>query len=64
MARMTTESGDRGRAAGLQRHGAPPHDNALETAPTSVIDGIFKSRPRAYFEVEGAAREAPQVQFS
>jgi LemA protein len=40
------------------------YDNALETVPTSVIAGIFSFRPRAYFEVEGAAREAPQVQFS
>jgi len=40
------------------------YDNALETVPTSVIAGIFNFRPRAYFEVEGAAREAPQVQFS
>ena len=40
------------------------YDNALETVPTSVIGGIFNFRSRAYFEVEGAAREAPQVQFS
>jgi LemA protein len=40
------------------------YDNALETVPTSVIGGIFNFRPRAYFEVEGAAREAPQVQFT
>jgi len=40
------------------------YDNALETVPTSVIADIFNFRPRAYFEVEGAAREAPQVQFS
>jgi LemA protein len=40
------------------------YDNALETLPTSIIAGMFNFRPRAYFEVEGAAREAPQVQFS
>jgi LemA protein len=40
------------------------YDNALETVPTSVIGGLFHFRPRAYFEVEGAVREAPQVQFS
>src|SRR5881397_43632 len=40
------------------------YDNALETVPTSVIAGLFNFRPRVYFEVEDAAREAPQVQFS
>ena len=40
------------------------YDNALETLPTSIIAGLFNFRPRIYFEVEGAAREAPQVQFS
>ena len=40
------------------------YDNALETLPTSIIAGLFNFRPRAYFEVEGAAREAPRVQFT
>jgi LemA protein len=40
------------------------YDNALETVPTNVVAGIFNFRERAYFEVEGAAREAPAVQFS
>jgi LemA protein len=40
------------------------YDNALQTLPTSVIAGFFNFRRRAYFEVEGAPREAPQVQFS
>jgi LemA protein len=40
------------------------YENALETVPTSVIAGMFNFRPREYFEVEGAAREAPQVSFS
>ena len=40
------------------------YDNALETLPTSILAGIFNFRPRVYFETEGAAREAPQVQFS
>jgi LemA protein len=40
------------------------YDNALETVPTSVIGRLFNFRPREYFEVEGAAREAPQVSFS
>jgi LemA protein len=40
------------------------YDNALETVPTNVIAGIFNFRQRAYFEAEGAAREAPAVQFS
>ncbi len=41
------------------------YENALETVPTSIIAGIFKFRPREYFEVEdAAAREAPQVSFS
>ena len=40
------------------------YDNALETVPTNVIAGLFHFRPRAYFETEGATREAPSVQFS
>jgi LemA protein len=40
------------------------YENALETVPTSVIAGMFNFKPREYFEVEGAAREAPQVSFS
>jgi LemA protein len=40
------------------------YDNALETLPTSILAGIFNFRPRVYFETQGAAREAPQVQFS
>jgi len=40
------------------------YENALETVPTSIIAGMFNFRPREYFEVEGAGREAPQVSFS
>jgi LemA protein len=40
------------------------YDNSLETVPTNLIAGMFNFRPRAYFETEGAAREAPAVQFS
>jgi LemA protein len=40
------------------------YDNALETLPTSVIAGIFHFRPRVYFETDGAAREAPKVEFT
>ena len=40
------------------------YDNALETVPTNVIAGLFNFSPRAYFETEGATREAPSVQFS
>ena len=40
------------------------YDNALQTVPTNVVAGIFGFRKRDYFEAEGAAREAPAVQFS
>jgi LemA protein len=39
------------------------YDNALETVPTNIVAGLFNFRPREYFEVEGAAREAPAVSF-
>jgi len=39
------------------------YDNALETVPTNIVAGIFSFHPRAYFETEGATREAPSVQF-
>ncbi len=40
------------------------YDNALETVPTNIVAGIFRFKPREYFEVEdAAARETPQVQF-
>jgi LemA protein len=40
------------------------YDNALETVPTNLVAGLFNFAPQAYFETEGAAREAPSVQFS
>jgi len=40
------------------------YDNALQTVPTNLVAGMFGFRKRAYFETEGAAREAPAVQFS
>jgi len=40
------------------------YDNALETVPTNIVASLFGFRPQAYFETEGAAREAPAVQFS
>ena len=40
------------------------YDNALETVPTNIVAVLFNFRPQAYFETEGAAREAPAVQFS
>jgi LemA protein len=40
------------------------YENALETLPTSVIAAMFRFRPRVYFETDGAAREAPKVQFT
>jgi LemA protein len=40
------------------------YDNALETLPTSIVAGLFNFRPRVYFETEGAAREAPRVEFA
>ena len=40
------------------------YDNALETVPTNIVAGMFNFRPRVYFETEGAAREAPSVQFT
>ena len=40
------------------------YDNALQTVPTNIVAGFFSFSPRAYFETEGATREAPSVQFS
>ena len=40
------------------------YDNALQTVPTNIVAGLFRFQERAYFETEGAAREAPAVQFS
>jgi LemA protein len=39
------------------------YDTALETFPTNLIAGMLGFKPRAYFETEDAAREAPQVRF-
>jgi len=40
------------------------YDNALETVPTNVVAGIFRFKPREYFEVEEpAAREPTRVSF-
>src|SRR5215211_360253 len=35
------------------------YNNAIQTVPTNIIAGIFSFHPRAYFETEGATREAP-----
>ncbi len=40
------------------------YDNALQTVPTNIVAGLFHFQKREYFETEGAAREAPAVQFS
>ena len=40
------------------------YDNALETVPTNIVAGLFNFSRAGYFETEGAAREAPAVQFS
>jgi LemA protein len=39
------------------------YETARETFPTNLLAGMLGFGPRAYFEVEGAAREAPQVKF-
>jgi LemA protein len=39
------------------------YDNALETVPTNVVAAAFGFEPRAYFEIEEPAREAPRVAF-
>src|SRR5215210_2712733 len=39
------------------------YETARETFPTNLLAGMLGFGPREYFEVEGAAREAPQVRF-
>ena len=39
------------------------YETARETLPSSLVAGIFGFSERQYFEVEEAARAAPQVQF-
>ena len=39
------------------------YETARETFPTNLLAGMLGFGPRVYFEVEGAAREAPQVKF-
>lgn len=39
------------------------YDTALETFPTNLLAGALGFRPRAYFEAEPSAREAPQVKL-
>jgi LemA protein len=40
------------------------YDNAIQSVPTNIFAGIFNFGPKQYFEIEEAAREAPQVQFT
>jgi LemA protein len=40
------------------------YDTARETVPTVIIANAFNFQAREYFEVEDAARVAPQVKFS
>lgn len=39
------------------------YNNAVGTVPTNLVAGVFKFESRPYFEIEEAAREAPQVRF-
>jgi LemA protein len=39
------------------------YDIALESVPTNIVGQLFNFRPRAYFEIEEPAREAPRVQL-
>lgn len=39
------------------------YNNAVGTVPTNLVAGAFKFESRPYFEIEQAAREAPQVRF-
>ena len=39
------------------------YDTAIETVPTNIIAGMFSFQRREYFEIEDAARAAPQVAF-
>jgi LemA protein len=39
------------------------YETARETFPTNLLAGMLGFGPREYFEVEGAAREVPQVRF-
>lgn len=40
------------------------YDNSIEQFPTNIVAGMFNFEPRAYFEVEDAARAVPSVDFS
>ena len=40
------------------------YDNAIQSVPTNIFAGIFNFGPKQYFEIEEAARAAPQVQFT
>ena len=39
------------------------YETARETFPTNLLAGMLGFGPREYFEIEAAAREAPQVRF-
>jgi LemA protein len=39
------------------------YDTALQSLPTNIFAAVFNFKSRTYFEAEGAARDAPQVQF-
>jgi LemA protein len=39
------------------------YDNAIETVPSSIVAGMFGFVRKPFFEVEDAARAAPQVAF-
>lgn len=40
------------------------YDNSIEQFPTNIVAGMFNFEPRAYFEVEDAARAVPRVDFA
>jgi LemA protein len=39
------------------------YDTAIQSVPTNLLASSFGFKPKPYFEIEEAAREAPQVRF-
>ena len=39
------------------------YNNAIQTVPANMVAGLLGFAPKTFFEIEDAAREAPQVRF-
>jgi LemA protein len=62
-AQLTDIEGDIAIARQVYNDAVLTYMNAIQTVPSNIVAGLFRFRPRDYFEIEDAARDPVQVRF-